>query len=131
MFKLTKAELAQRADLVAALSIASGVLTDAIDEFNASLAAAREKLESIVNDYNETLSKARDFAEDIAQSRRDEWNDKSERWQESEAGQNANAFVDEWEGIELDDIEIEFPEPIEEPDITHGDDLETAPTVAE
>lgn len=131
MFKLTKAELAKRDDLVAALEIASGVLSDAVDEFNASLAASREKLEAIVNDYNETLSKARDFVEDIAQSRRDEWNDKSERWQEGEAGQNASAFVDAWEGIELDDIEIDFPEPIDELDIAHRDDLENAPTIVD
>jgi hypothetical protein len=85
--KLTTAELTARDAHIEALNTAHAAMVEAIRAYNAALAAAAT------------------FAETIATERREEWDGRSERWQDSDAGQNAATFVEEWEGFEAEEIE--------------------------
>ena len=130
-FKLSKAESKRRDGLVAEIEIAAGKLSDAVTAFNETLAQAREALEQARDAYNDTLEQAREFAEDIASSREAEISERSERWQESEKAQAAQAFVESWQGIDLDPVDIDMPEDLESPDLPHRDELEALPAAAE
>lgn len=99
--KLTTAETNARDAHIEALNTAHAAMVEAIRAYNAALAAAAT------------------FAETIATERREEWDGRSERWQESDAGQNAATFVEEWEGFEAE--EIDEPE-------NAADDLEALTT---
>jgi hypothetical protein len=85
--KLTTAELTARDAHIEALNTAHAAMVEAIRAYNAALAAAAT------------------FAETIATERREEWDGRSERWQDSDAGQNAATFVEDWEGFEAEEIE--------------------------
>lgn len=130
-FKLSKAEEAQRADLVSELATAAAELQEAIDAFNTAkdeaatdlqtavdaynqvLAEAKDTLAEAVQAYNDKLSEARDFAGQIAADADNDISDKSDKWQEGERGQAAVAWKDEWENARFDDIELQYPDDVE------------------
>ena len=89
--KLTNAELTARDAHIEALNTAHAAMLEAIRAYNAALSAATS------------------FAETISTERREEWDGRSERWQESDAGQNASTLVEEWEGF-ADTEEVDEPE---------------------
>lgn len=101
--KLTKDEIKQRDGFIADLEKGSSNLEEAFKVFNSVLEGARIDLRDAVGKYNEALAAARGFAEDIASRLEDEIDDKSEKWQESDKGQAAAAFKDDWESVEFQD----------------------------
>jgi hypothetical protein len=96
VFKLTKAETVARDRLVA------------------DLRTARENAERAISTYNDALQAVRDFVEQRATAWRDQHNGRSQRWQRSDAGSVADAFISEWEGYQPEDAEPPEPEVIEE-----------------
>jgi chromosome segregation ATPase len=95
---------------------AAEALEKAIDEFNAAVAPFREKLEAARDHYNEKVTDLRSVYGDIAGEARSYYSERSERWQESEAGQAYSEWVDRLDEIELEEIELEVPEELEPPD---------------
>ncbi len=91
-------------------------LEAAIDAHNAALASIRDRLEAAVSTYNERIADLRSVYEDIASEARSYFEDRSERWQESDAGQTYSEWVDQLENIEMEDVDIEMPEELELPD---------------
>lgn len=51
----------------------------------------------------DALAVLRDFRDEVAAETRDYYDDKSERWQQSDAGSEYEAWVDAWECADLDD----------------------------
>lgn len=123
-FKLTKVEVEQRDQLVAALNTKYAALEDAVSEYNAKLAELREPLQHALDGYNEAVEQARGFAEDIASQIDNDIEDKSEKWQESERGEAAIAWRDEWQGIDLSEIDLDLPGDLEVEATDHAADLE-------
>lgn len=70
---------------------------EAILIFVQQLDAAKEALEDALEDYNRIVEEADELIRGIAEDLRDEFNDKSESWQESLTGMEAEVFVQEWE----------------------------------
>lgn len=126
-FKLTKQEAAQVSKMADALDEAGAALTDAVNAYNEAMAKAFEAVAAARDAYNEAVSDARGMVEDLVSDRRSEWEDKSEKWQESDKGQDAERWISEWEGIDLEEVEVSEPEAIEEPDLTHAEALREGP----
>lgn len=149
-FKLTAAEKKQRdefittlndkaSELEAALEIFSSdrsqawaALQDALEEYNSAVSDAWAKVTPDLEAYNDALNETREWRDDLVSRLQDEAEGKSERWSESEAGESANNWISELEGAELDDPELEAPEPltieepeeVDPPELTHANTLE-------
>jgi hypothetical protein len=95
----------------------------ALDELIAELEAARDALIQAAATYGEHLTAAREFRDELVEQWKAEIEEKSERWQESPAGEAAAAFVEKWEELELDDLEFNP----EEGDCGHPEALGEAP----
>lgn len=121
--KLTKAEATQKADLVAGLESASVELDAALVLANDRLAEVRDGMEAAVDAYAERLGEARDFRDGLVARLQDEIDCKSERWQEGSKGEAAIALKDEWESLDLDDLEIDMPGDFDELDLAHSSAL--------
>jgi len=115
-FKLTKAQIADREQLVTSLREKGEALNAAIVTFNETVAGQGEALTTAIQTYNEQLEEARSFVGTIAEDMRGEFDEKSEKWQEGDKGQEVQAWVEAWEGVDLEDVEVEIPEAIEEID---------------
>jgi hypothetical protein len=119
-FKLTKAEIKRREELAASLELAGAALSKGIETFNEEMS----KLFSLhvqANEvkYNEALAETQEFLYDVVGRLEDEAADKSELWQESDAGQVTEEFIDGWRNLSFDDLCIEEPDALEMPDLDH------------
>jgi hypothetical protein len=128
--KLTKDENEQRDELVAELEIAGGALHTAMEEVAEMVKEANEIAAAAIAAYNEALADAREFVETTASRLRDELDGRSEKWLESDKGQAAIEFVEQWEGETFDDLEWEDIDPPEQPDPEWRDTLENLPDEA-
>lgn len=126
-WKLTKEEAARRDEVTNAAGAARDALNAALDAYNEKVAAAFAELKTATDAYNESCASARDFAEAVATRLRDEHFAKSERWQESEKGQAADAFVSAWEDFAAADFEPEEPLEMEGPDEELAEQLNELP----
>ena len=125
---LKKADIEERSQLVSDLREAWENVTNALDTFNKAVEELRGPVTEAIEKYNNVVAGARSWAEDIANAAQDEWDGKSEGWQESDKGEGAAQFISEYESISLDDIEITWNDDatMDKPD--HADDLEGLPT---
>lgn len=129
-FRLSKHDIEQRMEHVANLNNAFGVLSTAIDTYNAQVEDLQGAVTEALEAYNNALNDARSWCEDIASAAESAYDEKSEKWQEGEKGQEASEFKDAWQGVYLDDVEVTFPDALETPDVSHANDIEELPEEA-
>jgi hypothetical protein len=113
-FKLTKEQSERIAELAGVAQEKGEALQQAIEEFNEKIEEMFAPVEQAVEAMNEVQSEIRSYVEEMVGDWRAEWEDKSDKWQESEKGTATSAWIDEWEQwAELDEISVEKPEPLE------------------
>lgn len=111
MKKLSKDQKKRKEQLSKQLSEDHGVLQAAVERFNKVVEEQWAAVEDAQNQFNETLQAAKDFTEEIADAVDSYINEKSDKWQESEAAQNAMEWRDEWSGFEADVEESALDKP--------------------
>lgn len=85
-------------------------------------------------DYNALLEEVSGWREDLLNEMNDYYDARSEKWQESDAATNFEAWRDEYEGIDLDEVELPAPDPLTPPidlDEAHANALDNLPTEVE
>jgi oligoendopeptidase F len=127
-FKLSKSEDDKLVELKGAVSDAFQKLETSIDAYNGTLTRSQDEVIGKLNTYNETLSELHQFVEGVATKRREELDEKSDNWLEGESGQAAVDWIDIWEGVDLEEVSIAFPEEVVLDFENHGDiDLPSEP----
>jgi hypothetical protein len=131
-FKLSKQELELRDQHVEKLERAWSNIEQAISSYNqVTNEELREPVEKAVADYNEVLGGAKEFAEKIANRMDGEFDEKSEKWRDSERGQAAAELRDTWQEMEMEKLELEWPDDLAVNDPDHAPELAELPTEAE
>jgi hypothetical protein len=126
-FRTTKAQLTRRDALAAELRSKAKVLNVAIADFNRQLEPIAQALAEAQARYNEAMESARTLASEISGPAQEQFDAKSERWQDSDAGVHIRTWIEQWE-MSLDDVELDLPEPLEEIDPEeHAGALEGGP----
>lgn len=100
-FKLTKEEKATRDKLVVDLHEGWKELEDVRREQENRIQAAIEVLNAALGTYEQVAEAAEAFREEVASRLREEWEEKSEGWQQGDAGEEANSFIEQWENADL------------------------------
>lgn len=126
-FKLNKTKSKERDALVAALEIAASALNSAVESANEKIGEINAALDKAVSDYSDVLSNVREWRDDLTESAQDEYNEKSDKWQEGEAAGSASAWIEAWNEIDFDDLDAITIDEIEVADLEHRDRLEAAP----
>lgn len=124
MNRLSKTQLAEKARLLEQLQQAGSRLEEAVADFNRKVEEAKAPVDQAVEEYNAVLAEAKAFAEGIAADAQSHYDDKSEKWQEGERGQAYQAWIGEWENVNLDDLEVELPAEVELPELSAVDELD-------
>lgn len=153
MKKLTKKQVEDRDAHVTALRSAKEKLTLAIGAFNEASETAFAEVSTAVETYNqkrkdelvavteaaeaynEVAAEASSFCEGLRDEAQGYHDDKSEKWQEGDAGQAYAQWIEEIgldvsmiELEEPDDLEVEEPAEVDEPSMEVGpDELEEMP----
>jgi capsule polysaccharide export protein KpsE/RkpR len=123
-FKLTKEEKTRRDQLVRDLGSLICQIEDEVNNYNAEVEKLRTYVEPVVKRYNALAAEAEGFREDIVGRLDVEYDDKSEKWQDGDRGQEVRSWIDEWENLDLSEIEVEWPDELEIERPSGPDDLE-------
>jgi hypothetical protein len=111
-FKLTTSEREERAFLAEKLSDSGEEFTAAIERFNETVREAWLHIIEAQARYNAVVEESEAFVSRIYEPHLAAYEAKTERWQESEAGEKVSVWLEEWD-TELDTIDLEPPDPIE------------------
>lgn len=122
--KLTKADRDRRDEIVALLQERKEKLETKVSAFNDLLSTARADVEEAMGRYNDALDEAKEFTDNVANEAQATIEEKSEKWQEGEKGQAAVEWQQLWSEIDLDHVDIDFPDEIEF-EVSHAEELET------
>lgn len=110
-FKISKAEQKRIDEIVQRLN-------SKFDDINGILEKARSEIENELVEYNEIREELRGVIEDIHAEKQEEYEDKSENWQEGDRGQATYQWLETLEehtNAVGEDFEVEI-EDIEKPD---------------
>jgi hypothetical protein len=88
-----------------------------VEAYNAAVRAAWEPLAAAVEDVNTALAELNAFIDEVAGDMEAHADGRSERWHESDAGQNYVAWKDQWLAATLDDVELDQPDDLDMPDV--------------
>ncbi len=117
MNKISKTQSARHTTVSQALDASREALTKAIDDFNAKRAEAFAEVTTAIEKLNANLNEARELRDEIVSDMENYTGERSEKWAESEAASTFADWQSAWEGLELDDVEIDEPEDVETPDV--------------
>lgn len=105
--KLEASEVSQQDELVAAMNAnietQEKALADGVPFTNQSFMTIRAL-------FGVLVTEAESFRDEVASRLREEWDEKSERWQESDRGQEVGDFIDSWESADFSSFEDDLNE---------------------
>lgn len=116
MKKLTKTQEKEKDKHSTDLFDTFSALEMAVDDFNDKVVELRIGVEEAATAYNSAVARARDFCSEVMSDMDSYEGARSEKWQESDAGQSFQDWKSEWENVDLEDFEPEFPATIDVPD---------------
>src|SRR3974390_1904395 len=118
MKRLSKAQISELDTHVEKLGKAYAQVEEAWREFE----AAHQEVASAVEAYNDAVQEAVGWRDDIVSQMQEYYDERSEKWQEGEAGEQYQAWIDEWESASIEE-ELECPELSELSEVDHADNL--------
>ncbi len=127
MKSLTKDHLTKRDEIVAALRVAAEKVEAAISQFNANLEVAMAPVDAAVEEYNRVVEQAGELAVDVYFEAEADFCNRSEKWQDSEKGEEYQEWMDQWNNVSLELAEVGRPDELETPDLSAADTLESLP----
>jgi hypothetical protein len=115
MIGFTKTDHAQLQGLLEAGRAANAACETAVTAFDDAVAIAWEAVADAIADANDAAAAVTAFLEARVADWEDEFGDRSERWQQSDKGEEARQWIDEWDDFarKLEPAAHDAPEPIE------------------
>lgn len=124
-FKFTKEDLARRDEYVTNLRAEWRRVDKAVEAYNAAMSENKAELEKLIGHYNNELGEASGWMEDVCSRLSAEYDEKSEKWQESERGEAVRSWIDELEGLDLEwEVSPDLPEELQLDEPEHADTLD-------
>lgn len=106
MKRLNKTQIAQRDAVIDKMKTAR----DALEKAFSDAYDAGGTINNAWDLYQAAVQEAASFRDDIVSAMDDYASERSEKWSESDAGQNFESWKSDWEGIELELGELENPD---------------------
>lgn len=121
MKKLNKEQQKRLEELNGNAQVLAAELDETIKTFNTTLEEQRDFLQAALDRYNEKRVEIGEFRDEIVIAIEEYVDERSEKWQESEAAGRYETWKSMWEELEVDEVELELPE-----DIDPGEGFERA-----
>ena len=117
-FKLSKSEEKQRQDFIETLRTKQEELQAKQEEFQnetdpEAKEKARQQITVILAEILVAIEETETFRDEIATRLRDEYDEKSEKWQESDKASEVDSMISDWENASFEEPELENPETME------------------
>lgn len=121
MKSINKEDKKRLSEFITKLSVAK----TKVENKHKELSSVVDSLNDLLQNYNEILDEVDSFREDLVRQMEEYYDERSERWQQGEAGESYSEWKDVYAGIDLSEVpEIETPEL---PEMEHTDYLDELP----
>lgn len=111
MKSISKEQLDRRTELAAKIEAAQARLLQDMNKFNEESRERYGAIEGSQRELNDLLEEVREFVDDIKLELESYYDEKSEKWQESDRGQEFYEWIGKWNMDDLYPIEVpECPE---------------------
>lgn len=91
-------------------------VADLIEKSNIQISKIRENIGEGQQKYNDKIAEIKDIYQELASQAQNYYDERSEKWQESDAGNVYEEWIDALGSPEIEELEIELPDEIEEQD---------------
>lgn len=115
MKKLTKEQITAIEASIAACLAAKNEVETLIEEYNEFINNWNERAQQVIDGYNKEVEELRDTYEQIAETAQEYYDERSETWQESDKGQAYAEWIGQLENPDIEEFDIDLPDPIEDP----------------
>jgi hypothetical protein len=130
-FKLSSKEEQTRQALIVELQEIRHKLDEELRGIEAEFENAVSGLSPLIDKYNEIAGRVNTFVEERAADFRNEFDEKSDNWKDSDRAENADSFVSDWENFTALETDVSTPDvptiEIEDIDETPWESLESLP----
>ncbi len=130
MKKLSKADEEKKYNLLSQLRDAERKVNDEIAKYNDKLVLLKLPVEVAIANMNEVVESINGFLEDLYTEVNNYYDERSEKWQESDVGQAYLEWRDKLQET-LEDVSIELPERIDDLEYDPINDFEEIPNSPE
>lgn len=128
MKRISKDLIAERDKIASELGNLSRDLETAIDSFNDRVRELWEEMVSpAVNAYNDAVDDAENWRDNAVAAMEDYQNERSEKWLDSDNGQLFQEWMDEYNELDTDKIDLDEPGAVEVPTMSLEDDILALP----
>lgn len=114
MQNLSKEQTARREQIYGDLTERESALNQAVVEFNLLLEERLVVVQEAQTSFNDSVARVNDFIGEIRDAQETYADCRSEKWRETEAGEAYASWMNDWD-IELDEVDLDLPEPLDEP----------------
>ena len=126
MKSMTGQQVKEKGRLAESVRAAQSELSEAIERANETMRREWSVVEQATARLNDELLEARDWAEQVQADAQSYYDEHSETWQASEAGQDFLAWV-EGLTVQVEEVVLKEPEEIESLDEDYGEAVEAIP----
>lgn len=123
MKKLSKADIAKRDKFAAEIDELRSSLESTLTIFNAAVSNAFTPVLAATEELNAKIEEVGGWRDDLVGEMQSYYDERSEKWQESDAASEYDSWKSEFESLDCDAISIDEPEAIELPDALEGQNL--------
>lgn len=113
MRKLTATTLKSRDKIIAALRETYTALEEAVEAYNAAAEELWGKVEEAREPYESALDEAREWLAEQVEAMEEYVGERSEKWQESDAADIYREWKQQFEDIEVADLDLDTPAHVE------------------
>jgi DNA repair exonuclease SbcCD ATPase subunit len=113
--KLDKAQTERKAEIISRWREAQENLAREVETFNEKMRDAFRDVETARDEYNSALADALSFAEDVATDAQEYFDNKSEKWQESDKGAAHTDWMDTLSNFGAEECNLDTPDDLEAP----------------
>lgn len=114
MKRLTVSRIRERAGHAAGIRRAIAEVNTRIEAYNRVVREAADDVAAALSDLNEQIEQTISWRDEIVGEMNQYLDDRSDRWRESDAGQNYADWIREFEELEIEAIDLTFPDALEE-----------------
>jgi len=79
------------------------------DQLLADLQRVTTALEDATNDYNTVVDDIDTYVSSVRDRLQEEFDEKSEKWQEGDKGSAASTLIEEWSSMDVGHVEVDLP----------------------
>jgi len=124
MKALNQEQTKRKGELIDEIRTAHNELDTAVQAYNTAMAAEKIKVEEKLETLNEKIRDSKEWLGDVHSDMDSYFDERSEKWQEGENGQNYSTWKDTYDQVTTDDVTIDFPDDLDLPDCETPSEME-------